>query len=304
MPRIIIDTDPGVDDAVAILMALAAPSVEVAGLTVVGGNVPHARCLRNALALLEYTGRDDIPVFRGSSRPLSGKFPYGRRFHGWSGLSRRLPEPCRPAATGDAVSFLADQLEYYPGEITLVALGPLTNLARAERQRPGALARAASLVVMGGAVRCPGNSTPHAEFNFYSDPLAAQEVLAAGVPLTLVDLGACRQVAITRQAAAGLRATDSLGRLAVELVQNWFGKDDNRQRFEFYDPLALAAALEPALLTRRQVTLAVETAPGPQLAASRVIAPAGPVSVVAGVEGVDARRFFSLMGRWLGWEGV
>ena len=91
MPRIIIDTDPGVDDAIAILMALAAPSVEVAGLTVVGGNVPHARCLRNALALVEYAGRDDIPVFRGSSRPLSGKFPTPREFTGEADSPVRCP---------------------------------------------------------------------------------------------------------------------------------------------------------------------------------------------------------------------
>ena len=301
MARIIIDTDPGVDDAVAILMALACPDVELAGLTVVGGNVPLARGTRNALALLEYVGRADVPVVRGSSRPLSGKFPYAQHFHGWSGLSRRLPEPgTLPAAVG-AVDFLATQLHTYPSEITLVALGPLTNLARLERQRPGALSQAAAVVVMGGAVDTPGNSTPYAEFNFYSDPLAAQETLTSGVSLTLVDLGSCRQVAIGRETAVGLRADNRLGQLAVELVQNWFKLDARRERFEFYDPLALAAALSPEVLTTRRATVAVETAVGPELAASRVTAPDGPVSVV---ERVDTERFFALMGEWLGWEGV
>ena len=301
MARIIIDTDPGVDDAVAILMALACPDVELAGLTVVGGNVPLARGTRNALALLEYVGRADVPVARGSSRPLSGKFPYAQHFHGWSGLSRRLPEPgTLPAAVG-AVDFLATQLHTYPGEITLVALGPLTNLARLERQHPGALSQAAAVVVMGGAVDTPGNSTPYAEFNFYSDPLAAQETLTSGVSLTLVDLGSCRQVAIGREAAAGLRADNRLGQLAVELVQNWFKLDARRERFEFYDPLALAAALSPEVLTTRQARVAVETAVGPELAASRVTAPDGPVSVV---ERVDTERFFALMGEWLGLEWV
>ena len=293
MSRIIIDTDPGVDDAIAILMALAVPSVEVAGLTVVGGNVPLARGTRNALALLEYVGRADVPVLRGGSRPLSGKFPYAQHFHGWSGLSRRLPEPSiLPAAVG-AVEFLATQLHTYPGEITLVALGPLTNLARLERQHPGALSQAAAVVIMGGAVDTPGNSTPYSEFNFYSDPLAAQETLDTGVPLTLVDLGACRQVAITRDAAAELRADNGLGQLAAELVQNWFKLDSRRERFEFYDPLALAAALSPDVLTTRQATVTVETSAGPELAASRVTAPDGPVSVV---EKVDVERFFALMG--------
>ena len=263
--------------------------------------MPLARGTRNALALLEYAGRADVPVVRGSSRPLSGKFPYAQHFHGWSGLSRRLPEPgTLPAAVG-AVDFLATQLHTYPGEITLVALGPLTNLARLERQHPGALSQAAAVVVMGGAVDTPGNSTPYAEFNFYSDPLAAQETLASGVPLTLVDLGACRQVAIGREAAAGLRADNRLGQLAVELVQNWFKLDARRERFEFYDPLALAAALSPEVLTIRQATVAVETAVGPELAASRVTAPDGPMSVV---ERVDTERFFALMGEWLGLEWV
>ena len=123
--------------------------------------------------------------------------------------------------------------------------------------------------------------------------------------MTLVDLGACRQVAIGREAAAGLlverRADNRLGQLAVELVQNWFKLDARRERFEFYDPLALAAALSPEVLTTRQATVVVETAVGPELAASRVTAPDGPVSVV---ERVDTERFFALMGEWLGLAGL
>ena len=301
MPSIIIDTDPGVDDAIAILLALAAPAVELVGFTVVGGNVPHARGLRNALALLEYAGREDVPVFRGSSRPLAGKFPYAQQVHGWGGLSRPLPEPRLRPQDGGAVDYLASRLAARPGEITLVALGPLTNLARLERQQPGALSQAAALVVMGGAVDCPGNSTPHAEFNFYSDPLAAQEVLTCGVPLTLVDLGACRQAAVDREAAAGLRSGHHLGRLAAELTRNWFRKDAGRERFHFYDPLAVAVALDPAVMSVRQVALTVETAEGPEVAACRVAAAPGPVAVA---ERVDAGRFFALLEQRLGWEGL
>ena len=300
MPRIIIDTDPGVDDAIAILMAFSAPSVELAGLTVVGGNVSHARCLRNALALVEYAGRDDIPVFRGSSRPLSGKFPYATGVHGRSGLSRPLPEPrARPQPDG-AVDFLASQLSARPGEITLVALGPLTNLARLERRHTGFLSRAAALVVMGGAVDCPGNVTPHAEFNFYSDPRAAHEVLTCGVPLTLVDLGATRQAAIGREAVVGLRSDHRIGQLAAELTQDWFKVDERRERFHFHDPLALAAALQLEVITTRQVTLAVETE-GSEAGACRVVANEGRVSVA---DKVDVERLMALMGDWFGWQGV
>ena len=298
MPRFIIDTDPGVDDAIAILMALAAPSVDVAGLTVVGGNVPHARGLRNALALLDFVGRSDVPVFRGSSRPLVGRFAHAQHFHGSSGITRRLPKPTSLPASQPAVDFLANQITIHPGQTRLVAIGPLTNLARLERRWPGVLAQTASLVVMGGAVDTPGNITPQAEFNFYCDPLAAKDVLATGVPLTLVDLAACRQVTLSREKALNLTATNPLGKLAVEIVQNWFNADERRESMLFYDQIALAAALCHGIMTTRQVTLSIETE-GVEAGASQVITPAGPVALA---DEVDVERLFALMGEWLGWD--
>ena len=299
MPRIIIDTDPGVDDAIAILMALAAPSVEVAGITVVGGNVPHARGLRNALALLEFAGRPDVPVHRGNSRPLAGRFASARHFHGASGLTRRLPNPTVQPAPEPAIDFLSQQLSQHAGDITLVAIGPLTNLAKLERRRPGSLAQAGSLVVMGGAVDSPGNITPHAEFNFHCDPLAAQEVLNSGVPLSLVDLAACRQVSVARGTALALRATGRLGQLALEMVQNWFKADERRTSMLFYDQIALAAALEADVMTTRQVSLTLETE-GSEAGASRLASHAGCVSLA---DKVDVELLFALMGEWLGWKG-
>ena len=301
MPRLIIDTDPGVDDAIAILMALASPAWQIAGLTVVGGNVPLARGVRNALALTEYAGRTAVPVLRGCARPLRGKFPYSQHFHGWSGLSRRLPAPQSRPAAGSVVDFLATQLQDYPGQIHIAALGPLTNLARLERQHPGILSQAASIAVMGGAVNAPGNITPAAEFNFYSDPTAAQEVLNCGAPLTLVDLAACRQVALERADAANMRASSPLGKLAAQLIQNWFRRDQQRQRFEFYDPLALAALIAPEVITTRPASITVETAPGPQLGQSQAACQAGPVAVA---EKVNGERFFAVIAETLGWDGV
>ena len=296
--QLIIDTDPGVDDAIAILLALASPDVTVLGLTSVGGNVPLARATRNALALLEYAGRAaDVPVAAGAARPRRGRFPYAYRFHGRSGLSRRLPEPRTRVDRAGAVEFLADQLARQPGQIHLVALGPLTNLARLERRHPGRLRQAASLVVMGGAVRVLGNVTPHAEFNFYSDPLAAAEVLATGVPLTLVDLGACRRVYLERHQAATLTGHGNLGQLAAQLLGNWFRQRPERTRFEFYDPLSLAAALDPAMLVTRPATVMVVAEEGERLGESRVIAEGGPVSVV---EEVRQARFFDLLRETLG----
>ncbi len=297
--KVIIDTDPGVDDAIAILMALAAPSVDLIGLTTVGGNVPLARTTRNALALLEYAGRSDVPVARGSPRPIRGRYRYASLVHGKSGLSRRLPNPkTEPIKTG-ALDFLATQLRDSPGQITLVALGPLTNLARLLARHPDALRRAAALVVMGGAVDVPGNVTSHAEFNFYSDPEAAGLILSSGIPLTLVDLAACHQVAINREEAERLKARNRLGALAIQLIANWFRRDANRQRFEFYDPLALAAALDPKLVNIRKLTLEVEIADPARLGATRVTAEGGQIALA---QRVDRRGFFDLLEELLGLE--
>ncbi len=295
--RLIIDTDPGVDDAIAILMALAAPQVEVVGLTTVGGNVSLAQGTRNALSLLEYAGAGGIPVARGASRPRRGKYRYSHEFHGRTGLTRRMPAPSIRAGGEPAVEFMARRLEQQPGEIDLVALGPLTNLARLHRRYPGALAKGRSVTVMGGAVGVPGNVTPHAEFNFCSDPVAAQEVLETGVPMTLVDLGACRQVWMSREDAAASQGEGPLGRLSAEILQGWFEQDPRRERFEFYDPLTVAAIIDPAVVRVRPVTLEVDTGDSEQLGESRVVGEGGPVSVA---DLVDAPRFFMLLERLLG----
>ena len=304
--RLILDTDPGVDDAVAILMALAAPQAEVMGLTTVGGNVTRARATRNALALLQAAGRSDIPVARGAARPrpfdkLRGRFSPSVAFHGPGGLSARLPEPAAAPIERTAVEFLAESVGSSPGRVTIVALGPLTNLSRLEDRHPGILNRSAGVVIMGGAVETRGNVTPRAEFNFHSDPLAAAHVLGLGIPATLVDLAACRQVGISREQAAGLSADTLLGRLALRIVQGWFARDTTRQRFEFYDPLAVAMALDPAVATLRRVALTVATAPGEAWGETTVEGQPGPVALAAEV---DSPRFLELVCGLLGWRGL
>jgi len=298
--RVIIDTDPGVDDAIAILMALAWPGVEVLGLTTVGGNVPLARTTRNALALLEYAGHTDIPVASGSARPISSSFVYAYAVHGVSGLTRRLPRPKTRPIDINAVDFLAARLRGLPGQITLIALGPLTNLAWLTLRHPGVLEQTARLVVMGGAVSTPGNVTPYAEFNFYSDPEAAGMVLSSGVPVTLVDLAVCRRVGIDRQGAEGLETNTLLGRLAAQLLANWFRRDSQRQQFEFYDPLALAVALEPSLASTYQASIKVEVTDPDRRGESLVTGLGGQVEVA---QQVDNQRFFDLMERTLGFVG-
>ena len=295
--KVIIDTDPGVDDAIAILMALASSSMDIIGLTTVGGNVPLARTTRNALALLEYMGRSDIPVARGGSRPVKGRFRYARGTHSASGITRKLPNPAAVPIDETAVDFLARHLQRSPGRVTIIALGPLTNLARLLQRHPGALGLAGKLVVMGGAVNSAGNVTEHAEFNFYSDPAAAQLVLSSGVPLTLVDLPTCRRVVAAREEMTSLRSRSPLGTLALEMLADWFRRDPARQRFVYYDPLTVAAALDPAVITTRDVTLRVESSDPDLWGKVTVESETGPVALA---HQVDTGRFHTLFRELLG----
>ena len=299
--KLIIDTDPGVDDAIAILMALASPDVEILGLTTVGGNVPLARSTRNALALLQAAGRRDVLVAKGATRPLRGRYTYAPQFHGPGGLSSRLPDPATEPVAEGGVQFLYEQLTRHSGEAVLVALGPLTNLARLLLEWPAALEQAKNIVVMGGAVNTPGNVTPRAEFNFHSDPVAAEIVLSSRLPITLVDLAACRQVGISREQALGLRSAHPLGRLVLDVLQGWFRREPSRQRFEFYDPLALAIALEPAIATVVKVDLDVGLEENESWGETSETGGPGEISLP---QQVNVARFFWLLEVLLELEGL
>ena len=292
--QFIIDTDPGVDDAIAILMAMASSEIKILGLTTVGGNVPLARATRNALSLLQAASQSDIPVAKGASRPLRGKFAYAPQFHGPGGLSQRLPDPANGPVEDGAVKFLYDQLTGERGEAVLVALGPLTNLAVLLRERPIALEQAKQIVVMGGAVNTPGNVTSEAEFNFYCDPVAADIVLSSRLPITMVDLAACRQVKINREQALGLKAATPLGRLMLDMLQGWFHREASREEFEFCDPLAMAIALHPAIATATKIDLDVGIEKGELLGATSETGGPGEITLT---QDVDSSRFFALFGR-------
>jgi len=292
--QLIIDTDPGVDDAIAILMAMESSEIEILGLTTVGGNVPLARATRNALSLLQAASRSDIPVAKGASRPLRGKFAYAPHFHGPGGLSQRLPDPANGPVEDGAVKFLYDKLTGERGEVVLVALGPLTNLALLLRERPIALEQAKQIVVMGGAVNTPGNVTPKAEFNFYCDPVAAEIVLSSRLPITMVDLAACRQVKINREQALGLKSATPRGRLMLDMLQGWFQREPSREEFEFCAPLAMAIALHPAIATATKVDLDVGIEKDELLGATSDTGGPGEITLA---QDVDSSRFFALFGR-------
>lgn len=302
---VVIDTDPGVDDAIALLMALSHPQFDVIGLTTTAGNVPIGPATRNALAILESVGRADIPVARGATRPVRGRYAYAREVHSAEGLTHPLPRPTTRTSDTDAVQFLAETLQANPGAVTVIALGPLTNLARLHRRRRSVLGLAKRVLVMGGAVGTPGNITPHAEFNFYSDPTAARLVLESGVPITLIDMAPCRQVFLTRDDVPGGRAASAAGNLAERLLDGWFNQDPTRQRFYMYDPLTMVAAVDPNAIRFRSVTMTVddsETTGDVELwGRCRVLNDAGGPIKVAEPEGVDVAASLRLIRELLAW---
>ena len=258
---LIMDVDTGVDDALALLLALSSPEVELVGVSTVAGNVPLPRTTDNTLRLLQWAGRADIPVYAGAERPLVRSAVAAADVHGATGLgAAHLPE-AHTSPAGDAVEFLLGILQARPGEVTLVATGPLTNLAQAEARVPGVLRRARQVVIMGGAVRVPGNVTPTAEFNFYADPHAARQVLASAAELVLVGLDVTEQVGLEQaalQACEGARA--AFCRAACEPAMAFEAAQYGFAGMRLHDPVALGAALWPQLFRTERLWLDMETA--------------------------------------------
>ncbi|MCL4675281.1 MAG: nucleoside hydrolase [Pararhodobacter sp.] len=266
MPRkIIIDTDPGQDDAVAILLALASPELEVLGLTCVAGNVPLDLTARNARIVCELAGRPDLPVFAGCDRPMRRDLVTAEYVHGKTGLDGIiLPEPVMPLQDRHAVEFLIDTLRREAaGSVTLVPIGPLTNIATAMQRAPDIIDRIAEIVLMGGGCFEGGNVTPAAEFNIYVDPQAADIVFRAGVPLTVMPLDVTHKALTTRPRIEAFRALPGRIGPAVASWTDFFERFD-REKYgsegaPLHDPCTIAYLLQPDLFTGRQINVVIET---------------------------------------------
>ncbi|MCB2054190.1 MAG: nucleoside hydrolase [Geminicoccaceae bacterium] len=263
--KIVIDCDPGQDDAIAILMALASPDrLEVAAITTVAGNVPLALTEKNARALVELAGRDDVPVHIGCSRPMLRPLETAEYVHGETGLNgANLAEPRIAPAPGHAVDAILGILAREPeGSVTLVPTGPLTNVALAMVKAPEVMARAAQIVLMGGAVDL-GNVTPAAEFNIYVDPHAAHVVFGFGLPITMFGLDVTHKVTVTDARLEAIRAIDTpAGRAAYGMLE--FYNRYDRQRYDteggpLHDPCTIAWLLEPALFEGRDCFVEIDT---------------------------------------------
>jgi purine nucleosidase len=253
--RVIIDCDPGIDDAVALWLALGAPeAIRLEAVTTVAGNVGLAATERNARRVLALAGRGDVPVHAGCPRPLM--LPEGRlaTVHGKDGLGDvGLPEAGFAGASGHAVEVLAERALAAPGEITLCVLGPMTNLALAIVKRPEVATAFREILFMGGAAFRPGNVTPAAEFNIAVDPHAAAIVLGSGARLTMFGLDASAHAAITEPRLAQVAAAGRVGAVAARLMALYGGGDPC-----LHDPCVIGALIAPALFDGVEAHVAVE----------------------------------------------
>ena len=311
--RIIIDTDPGMgtpgadpEDGMAILYALRSPGVTVEGITLVQGNVTVSHAWPNANRLLELADRTEVPVHAGAVEPSSPE----RRPLQTAWLRQRemmaSPDGVPDTPSDTAARFLVDTVLAAPGEITIVAIGPLTNVAAAIEADPGFAEALDRLVIMGGTVEVPGNITPAAEFNIWMDPDSAQIVFDSGVPITMVGLDVCHRTHFDRAQAERLRQSRTdLAQHVADASESWItvkaGLFDGDEDLHLYDTLAMAAAIEPDLLETRPALVEIETSTGPAAgmtvvhlndAMRRLLTGREPNALVA--TGVDLDRFEAL----------
>jgi inosine-uridine nucleoside N-ribohydrolase len=277
--RVIIDTDPGVDDALAILLALRSPELRVEALTTVNGNVSLEQATKNAALLMGLLDPKPRPILaQGAARPLK-KVPFRAQFvHGSNGLgdldrfrtpdgSYRYPRPDLPPQIPDATEVILDLLKRYPDELTLIALGPLTNVAKALAADKRCMKMLRELIIMGGAIRVPGNVTPAAEFNIFVDPHAAYRVFKAGIPITLVPLDVTQKVLLEFGEMANLSRE-------MEPPLGMFVSDTTAKAMEhleqlkgiagiyLHDPLAIGVSIRPSLVKVTPLHVQVVTCGG------------------------------------------
>jgi inosine-uridine nucleoside N-ribohydrolase len=260
---ILIDCDPGHDDAIALLLALASPELELLGVTTVAGNQTLEKTTANAIRVLEFVGRGDLPVAAGADRPLVRELFVAEYVHGDTGLDGPdLPPPSARPVEQHAVDFLAERLAAAEERVTLIPIGPLTNIALLLARHPDVVPRIERIVLMGGAIG-EGNVTPSAEFNIWADPEAAARVFASGIDVTMIGLDVTHQALMTRANAEQLRATGKTGRMVAELFDFFNRFHEEAYGFDgspIHDAVAVAHVLRADLVETLERHVAVECA--------------------------------------------
>jgi inosine-uridine nucleoside N-ribohydrolase len=263
--KIVLDTDPGHDDAIALLLALASPGVEVLGVTSVSGNQTLEKTTTNALKILEFVQRTDIPVHVGCDRPLVREQWAAAYVHGESGLDGPdLPDPTTKPAHGHAIDFIAETVEENDG-VVLVPVGPLTNIALLLARYPGIEERIARVVLMGGAI-AEGNVTPAAEFNIWADPEAAHRVFTSGIDVTMVGLDVTHKALLFPQKVDELREAGRVGGLVAALYDFYHGHHQRMYGWEgspVHDALAVAHVVSDEFLRTEHRHVEVDIGPEP-----------------------------------------
>ena len=264
--KIIIDTDPGQDDAVAILLALASPDeIEVLGITAVAGNVPLSLTERNARIVCELAGRPDIAIYAGCDRPLRRKLVTAEHVHGKTGLDGpELPEPKIKLQEKHGVDFIIDTLLQEPeNSVTLCPLGPLTNVASAILKQPKIVPRIKQIVLMGGAYFEVGNITPAAEFNIFVDPDAAKIVFEAGIDMVVMPLDVTHKALVTRERNEAFRRLKSPVGIAVAEMTDFFERFDKEKYGSsgapLHDPCVTAYLIDPKIFSGKNINVEIET---------------------------------------------
>jgi purine nucleosidase len=301
---IIIDTDPGHDDALAILLALASPELDVVGLSTVGGNVGLRHTTNNALRLVELAGRRDLPVHAGCDRPLVlSATTTASEIHGVTGLDNcGLPPPSRAENPEHAVDFIIAQCLNAPAEgMTLCPIGPFTNIAMAMVKEPAIVPRIREIVLMGGSALDNGNVTQAAEFNVYADPHAAHVVFTAGAPIVMLPLDCTHKVVTTAARLAQLTASDSRVSRSVHGMLSFYHRNEPARYGEvgspLHDPCVIAYLLQPDLFSGRDCWVNVDLTPGISLGKTWVDwwnrAKQAPNALV--LRDIDAEGFYALL---------
>ncbi len=302
--KIIIDTDPGQDDAVAILLALANPdALDVLGITCVAGNVPLDLTTRNARIICDIAGRKDMAVYAGCARPLKRALVTAEHVHGKTGLDGpELFDPETPRSSQHGVDFIIETLRREPaGSVTLCTLGPLSNIATAFERAPDIIPRVKELIMMGGAYFEVGNITPAAEFNIYVDPEAAEIVFGAGVPLVVMPLDVTHKVLATPNRISAIRDLNTKPAAFTADMLAFFERFDVEKYGSdggpLHDPCVIAYLLHPQLFSGRHVNVEIETQSdltlGMTVADWWRVTDRAPNALFIG--NVDADGFFSLL---------
>ncbi|MBA2377263.1 MAG: nucleoside hydrolase [Actinomycetota bacterium] len=297
---IILDVDPGHDDATAIMLACGSEKLDLLAVTTVAGNVPLEKTTRNTLKILSLIGRPDIPVSAGASAPLERPLHTAENVHGESGLDGPyIPEATFAADERSATELLADTIESSPEPVVLVPVGPLTNIALFLRERPDLKEDISRIVLMGGSVGL-GNTTPAAEFNIYVDPEAAREVFASNLPITMCGLDVTHKAGAGPEERKRLRSLGEVGGIVAEFVEFFALTYEKIYGFDappLHDPVAVASIIEPGILQTRPMHVAVEC--GSDLTRGETVCDLHGVmkkkpNAEVGV-GLDRERFFELL---------